>query len=422
VVFKPIAEDEWNRAQHQKQAAEVLSMSAVSFGCSSSWSEEMNGHWAAQTDSMWRQRPRNKQKLFSSDGTEKDWAKSVFSTLPRVGPRRTRASPLAKLKIAASAPDLVELPAAVRADAPQRLPKAMRRISSIESCVSTMSGGNRDQLNSRNSMSSEADNFPEIPAPQSRAANARATIVGLEMKAGNFGRRASVLGADGKQHKAPSDVADLAHRWDLPLATVTEASKLFSPSATLPGYDDEEDVLRDGYLNTDAMMNIVCRLANMSCVDDLSATPKEIMGIVDKNMDGTVDFHEFTCWYHERAFLEYMNLTKAEIETRRVGSRLGISVADMDIYKANFDRFDCNRNGAIELDEFRELVHSLMKVPAGLQIPESRVLHFWQECNRGCSGRVDLGEFVAFYVKHFNPDAPNPIEDYYKAIRRVHPT
>merc|ERR1719502_2461624 len=116
------------------------------------------------------------------------------------------------------------------------------------------------------------------------------------------------------------------------------------------------------------MMQIVIYLADKSSAtgmdeEDFALTPKDIMGVIDKNMDGTVDFHEFTLWYHERAFLEYVNLSKSEIHVRRIGQRLGISVADMDFYKMQFDKYDVDHSGYIDIHEFSDLMHSLMKVP-----------------------------------------------------------
>lgn len=342
-------------------------------------------------------------------GSEQAWAQNLFQSLPHVGPVRSYSSPLAKLTRAATAaaaatelqPIQVLLP-------PTQADPFQRRMSKSEI-------GGKDA--SRKNSITESEAFPEITQSRAHTPKSAPTVSGLSFT----GKHAHFAPGHQHHHRGPSDVADLAHRWGVPLSTVTEAAMLFSQYAVVPSYAEDTDMLRSGMLTMDALMNLVTKLAEKAHQDELSATPEEIMGIVDANQDGAVDFHEFTHWYHERAFLEYMNLTKAEIEVRRVGQQLGISVADMDFYKKQFDKFDTDHSGLISIDEFREIMHIMMKVTNGLRIPESRIHHFWQECDDNGSGTVDLAEFVTFYIKHFDADAEDasPMEDYYKSIRRV---
>lgn len=232
--------------------------------------------------------------------------------------------------------------------------------------------------------------------------------------------RPNGLSVLGKSHKGPTDVAALAHMWNLPLDTVTEASVLFIQFATLQGYTEKQDALRDGFLDSQAMARIVATLEENTGMDEFSATPGEIMGLMADvtTSDTKVDFQEFTCWYNERAFTEYVNLSKSELEVRRVGTRLGITAGDMDQYKANFDKFDTNKSGQIDPHEFAELLQILMKIPKGHSLPQTRIDHFWKECDLTCNGTVDLFEFVTFYVKHFDIHSEHPMEDYYSSFRR----
>jgi Ca2+-binding EF-hand superfamily protein len=327
----------------------------------------------------------------SKSKEEKEWAKGVFKSLPQVGPVRLADTPLARLTAGLSQPKIVVKPLA------EETGKSNwdRRRAADEKAAAMAAAADR------RSPSRERD--ASKVRPPSKAVS---TFSGLS-------RHAS------KHHGAASDVADLAHRWHFPLCTTAEASKLFSKYAALPQHEPDEDMLRDGALDKEAMGNLVAELRDSTPLDELSATTEEIMGIVDKNQDGTVGFHEFAEWYHERQFLEYMNLTKEEINTRRVGKSLGLDVADMDFYKRQFDRYDTDKSGFIDREEFKGLLHALMKVPADLQIPDSRVHHFWQECDTDGSGAVDLPEFCSFYVKHFDPNAFHPMEDFYRGMRRV---
>jgi len=224
--------------------------------------------------------------------------------------------------------------------------------------------------------------------------------------------------ASEKESKRPVAIADLAHRWDIPLSTVVESAKLFREYAAIPPDCDSHDMLKDGILNTAAMMALVCKLANKVTSKELKVRPDYIMGVIDKNKDGSIDFQEFTSWYNDRSFEEYMNLSEEEIEVRKIGKRLGVSAADMDFYKTQYDKYDADGSGLIDFDEFRELLYTLMKVPRSLGIPESRINHFWNEADLDGSGEVDLEEFVVFYKKYFDPGATHPMDDFYKGVRR----
>lgn len=416
VVFQNIQAASKEANKHRCRSAAELSSSVLD-----SDSFDSRRHWAAQTlpANMWgRKGNRLKPIAVANDALESQWAKGIFDKLPSVGRRR---SPFARSKnsgMSASCPGLDdEASPADSMDLGYRKESkrsSVGRRSSVESNVSehkrtSISAGGEREVHSKLPM--------EI---QEWRASVLSTGKGLNksLKAG----RGLSFDSDGQ-----CVASDTAHKMKLPLATVLESRDLFAQYALLPGRiatEDTNELLKHGVLKTDDMMKLVKLLVEKSSADgvgeeDFALTPKEVMGVIDSNMDGTVDFREFTHWYHERAFLEYVNLTKSEIHTRRIGQRLGISVADMDFYKLQFEKYDTDGSGEIDLDEFRELMHMLMKIPTGLRIPESRIMHFWQDADADHGGHVDIEEFVEFYSKNFEGDGPNPMEDYYKAIRRV---
>jgi len=376
------------------------------------------------TDGQRQQQHRQVLPSIANDQLEKDWAKSIFRALPSVGSPRAPISPLAKsgMVASASAPELT-LPAIHTIEKAAKPPKANRRAVSIESNVSATPEAQDTQLARETANDSTCSKAGEHRAPADTATRSTTSTSPVRLKAPALLRKrckSKIIGEDGKPHVKPPDLADLAHKWRMPLVTITESAELFCRYASLPGKDEDEHLLREGGLKVDAMMKLVCILADKASVDQLPVSPEDIMGILDKDSDGCVDFHEFACWYHERGFEEYINLTRDEILVRRVGHKLGISAADMDFYKLQFDKYDTDGSGSIELNEFRELMHVLMKVPKGLRVPESRILHFWREADWDGSGEVDLEEFVTFYMKHFDSSViESPIIDYYKGIRRT---
>jgi len=212
----------------------------------------------------------------------------------------------------------------------------------------------------------------------------------------------------------------LAHKWGLPLENLKGSAEIFKQYAVLPPSNKDGDMFRNGQLSYDELMEIVVKMTGVSSIADLPEDMrKEIQKEADRNCDGIVDFKEFALWYHHRAFMTYVNLSKPERQMREVASRLGISCADMDHYKAMFSKHDNNGNGVIEFEEFGALMHSLMRVPPHLHLSSSRIMHFWNECDTDGDGWVDLSEFVHFYTKHFDVDSTNPMENFYRGIRRV---
>jgi len=339
-------------------------------------------------------------RAYADPVAEQNWADSIFDDLPRA-PVRVPVRPAARLTNQWVTPDPNEAEQTVPAwSVRQRVSSAApRRTASIESGPSSVSGGcNRDddRINSRERQITDFD-----------ALNRRSSK----------GRTATKPERSQGSH-SHSEIADLAHRWVYPLSTVQESSKYFLQYAVLPDYKTDGDILKHGILGVAEMEKLVSKLGEVLSLDESAATTTEILGIMDSNNDGAVDFEEFTAWYHERTFMEYMNLSKSEIEVRRVGAELGLCPTDMDFYKKQFDTFDTDGSGHIDLPEFREIMHVVMKVKPPLRIPESRIVHFWRECDVNGDKNVDLKEFVTFYINHFDPNASDPMEDFYKGIRR----
>ena len=124
--------------------------------------------------------------------------------------------------------------------------------------------------------------------------------------------------------------------------------------------------------------------------------------------------------YKNRAFVEFFNCDKTELEVRELGHKMGIEPHTMEAYKVLYDKYDADGSGDIDYEEFRELMHDCMRCPKTMRIPESRIGHQWCECDADGSGGIDLEEFVSFYRKHFDTDANDAmsIDQYYKRIRR----
>ncbi|CAJ1354850.1 unnamed protein product, partial [Effrenium voratum] len=89
----------------------------------------------------------------------------------------------------------------------------------------------------------------------------------------------------------------------------------------------------------------------------------------------------------------------------------------------SFTAFDLDRSGEVDQDEFKNVMREVMKVPAHLSIPESRIRFFWSEIDEDNSGKAGFDEFLHFWLRQFGTSAGEKqlmsIEDYYKSTRRM---
>lgn len=145
----------------------------------------------------------------------------------------------------------------------------------------------------------------------------------------------------------------------------------------------------------------------------------ELSKFVNKDNGGCVDFEAFSWWYQEHSFKEYVNLSNDDIHVRDFGYALGLTSAEIEKYKQLFDKYDADRSGKLDMDEFYHVIKDLTKTPKDLDLPASRIKHFWDECDLDGNGTIDFEEFVIFYVKHFDPEAEEPMSDFYRGVRRM---
>jgi len=228
-------------------------------------------------------------------------------------------------------------------------------------------------------------------------------------------------GSKGKNE--PPSLGIWANKWNMSVDTLTESRELFMKFARLPHVQEDEDMLRDGILHGDDMMKLVCQMTGVRSLDELPREAEESMRLAVRNLGKAcrLDFYEFSTWYDNRAFQECMNLSKSDMNIRDVGHKLGLSASDMDFYKTLFDKYDVNGSGEIDFEEFTSMMNICMKVPSDgdLNLPADRVKHWWSECDADGNHEINLTEFVEFYIKHFDPNAEDPLEDYYMQLRRV---
>jgi len=212
-------------------------------------------------------------------------------------------------------------------------------------------------------------------------------------------------------------IRKLSASLNLPFDETYRAVNIFSRFADVPAGADimEASMLRKQF--TDCLSYVLQMKGASSAVsEDIT---EGCFQICDRNGNGTIDAQEFCIWYASASFTKEMLLDEETQRTRRFAEQNGIAPVDIDRYKSYFDKFDEDGSGAIEYEEFVKIVSELWKIPKNVEIPQSRMMNFWKMADLDGGGSLDFEEFVLFYVKYCESAGADPVEDFYRAIRRV---
>lgn len=168
---------------------------------------------------------------------------------------------------------------------------------------------------------------------------------------------------------------------------------------------------------------VLLAITGAASVDELPSELRYNTTFATADRDGSedVDFSEFTTWYARHGFSEEILLTREQREIREVARKFDIvDTTEIERMKEIFDQYDTDKSGTIEFEEFEKALHTMLKVPAHLELPVARVKQFWNETDLDSSGSIGFEEFLVFYAKVFNTDGTentSPLEKFYRGIR-----
>lgn len=212
-----------------------------------------------------------------------------------------------------------------------------------------------------------------------------------------------------------------AKKMHIPVATAKQAAVLFREFGDL----GSRGLITEWRISRAQFVKVLCKLAGKSTEKDLDESLLEASFFdADIHRRGWLDFDNLAFWLSTNSFSEDVNLDDEQRELRNLARRYNMHISSVEKYKQDFDVFDADGSGAIDPDEFDNLVHRCAKVPGKLRLPATRIRQFWRDADTDENGGVDFEEFLVFQRKYFATDEKsgvqrNGFEDYYRGVRKT---
>jgi len=145
----------------------------------------------------------------------------------------------------------------------------------------------------------------------------------------------------------------------------------------------------------------------------------------DKSSSPTL-VERFLTWYQVNMFKNVAaTLSPADQMSYQLSSEHNVTTMVIDKVWKQFDAYDTDKSGKIEYAEFLQMLIVLLGAKSQEDISEDRVLRFWREIDADGSGEVDFPEFVAWYLKYWDPKlleqgvVSGPVSQFYASFNPV---
>eukprot|EP00929_Paragymnodinium_shiwhaense_P076310 TRINITY_DN39210_c0_g1_i2.p1 TRINITY_DN39210_c0_g1~~TRINITY_DN39210_c0_g1_i2.p1 ORF type:complete len:860 (-),score=122.92 TRINITY_DN39210_c0_g1_i2:517-3096(-) len=115
---------------------------------------------------------------------------------------------------------------------------------------------------------------------------------------------------------------------------------------------------------------------------------------------GNVRFQDYLLWWSSVQFTEEVLVPDPRARMLREASRdLGLSLKDAEDIEYVFDKFDADRSGCLDEEEFVQVLKQLLHVRAEVSSPTFK--HYWQHATSGRDDKVTICMFLRWYVANF---------------------
>lgn len=128
---------------------------------------------------------------------------------------------------------------------------------------------------------------------------------------------------------------------------------------------------------------------------------------------GPLDVDKLLQWYRINMFSIVAPLTadstkwQSEELIRGVAEKFKLRVVEVGLVHKVFERFDIDKSGVIDYNEFEAMMRNLIGVSDATDLPRHRMCRFWNEIDIDGNGTVDFDEFTAWYLKYFTSENPH---------------
>ena len=100
-------------------------------------------------------------------------------------------------------------------------------------------------------------------------------------------------------------------------------------------------------------------------------------------------------------FFSQEAVSAADKEVRDCAKRNDIKLLDAEAIKSQFDKYDEDKSGEIEKDEFKTLFLRLLGVKDPFDFPQKRLDTYWEYVDIDKSGAINFEEFLVWYYHLF---------------------
>jgi hypothetical protein len=121
------------------------------------------------------------------------------------------------------------------------------------------------------------------------------------------------------------------------------------------------------------------------------------------------DINAFFAWYMVNMFgdVQAASQSASTATAYELARKYGVTLRVVEAIQDKYEKYDTDRSGEIDYDEFCTMIHALLKAPRG-DLPDKLLFRFFKEIDVDHSNTIDLDEFTAFWLKYFNPDPFQP--------------
>lgn len=128
--------------------------------------------------------------------------------------------------------------------------------------------------------------------------------------------------------------------------------------------------------------------------------PSYLLQRVSAQKQDNITFEDFLEWSRSTAYMEDLVVPdEKERSLRQLARENGLLIPEVEKVQRVFEKFDADGSGAIDEEEFSNVIRDLMKVKNPSDISYQMLKRYWREIDSDGSGEVCFEEFLLWYFK-----------------------